>query len=67
MSDERVGVTGELVRRSDKAVLIRYTQPGGHEVEEWFPRSQITDQQRIQGDTVYMTIPRWLAEDRGVV
>lgn len=69
MDEERVELVGELIRRTDRGVLLKYAQPGGKEVEEWFPRSQLEDQDWVDRDRsiVSCTIPRWLAEDRGVV
>lgn len=73
MSDESryedVRLEGELVRRSDKAALIRYVDASGAEREEWIPRSQMKDQEWVDKEAylVCCNIPRWLAEDRGVV
>lgn len=64
--NERFEVIGELLGSTDKAVKIKTTLADGHESEEWLPRSQISDQWKRE-DTVGMTIPRWLAEDRGFV
>ena len=64
--DERVEIVGELLGSSPKAVKVKIILADGSESEEWFPRSQIKDQTK-DGDTVGMTIPLWLATDRGVV
>jgi hypothetical protein len=66
MSEERVEVVGELLGSTDKAVKVKVTLADGSESEEWLPRSQLADQWKKE-ETVGMTIPRWLAEDRGFV
>ena len=68
MDNETVEVIGELMQTSERAVCIKFVDARGTEIEQWFPRSQISDQARLDGDKqVSCRIPQWLAEDRGVV
>ena len=62
---------------TDKAVLINFSYD--QDQEAWIPFSEIIDSYNDMkhakvtetgnesGDDVYVTIPRWLAEDRGLV
>ena len=63
---ERVEIAGELLGTTDKAVNVLLILADGTESKEWLPRSQIADQTK-DGNNVGMTIPVWLAEDRGIV
>ena len=56
---EHVTVFGTKVRESEKAILIRTKD----EREHWVPKSQIKSKTTI-GDTVEVTIPEWLAEEK---
>lgn len=66
---ETVELEGILIRAGANAVLISFVDASGVEREEWIPRSQISDQDWLDKDKKMITcnIPRWLAEDRGVV
>lgn len=48
---------------SEKAIKVSSDDTGGEEV--WLPLSQIEINHR-QGDTAEITVPRWLAEQRGL-
>jgi len=65
MSNERVEISGELLGTTDKAVNVLIVLADGTESKEWLPRSQIADQAK-NGNNVTMTIPEWLAVDRGI-
>lgn len=64
---DTVTFAGEVVRKGEKAVLLKFTDARGDVVEHWFPKSQIQSTEHISGQSYHVTIPQWLAEDRGVV
>jgi len=53
----------ELVHETDQAVLIRDCA-----LEVWLPKSQITvEEHETRADLVYVYVPEWLAEDKGLI
>lgn len=69
MSDRnaRVDLTADFVMKSENGVLLEFTNARGLVDQKWFPLSQVSDKRRVSGNTYRMTIPMWLAEDRGVI
>lgn len=69
-NDTTVTVSGVLLRETDAALLVEFPLPGSARVEEvWLPRSRVSYMRRIPKDgevRVILTIPEWLAEDRGL-
>lgn len=74
MSDkDLVEVACTFVRHTDKAVLVN-----DGDREAWIPKSQIEDLEYDRydaedwydlepGDSLTMSIPEWLAEDKGLI
>lgn len=60
MSDEVVRLAVDIVRQTDKAILVEL-----YGEEAWIPKSQIEDmtQDMDTGQTV-IVIPMWLHEDK---
>jgi len=55
-----------FVRSSDAAILVE--DPDGDEV--WLPKSEIAwpeDAGAERGDSITVTMPEWLAEDKGLI
>lgn len=60
-SDDDVTLDVELVAETDRAIRVRVDGD-----EEWIPLSQVRDRDvHERGDVGTITIPRWLAADRG--
>jgi len=59
---EYANVFGEMVKESEKAILIK-TKDGK---EHWIPKSQIKSKVTI-GNTVEMKIPEWIADEKGIL
>lgn len=51
------------LRTSDKSVLFDF----GNDGEHWIPKSQITRERAYHDGSGEITIPQWLAENRGLV
>ena len=66
MSKGLTKVDVEIVRESDKAY---YVTDGGFEDAVWIPKSQIfeSSEELRRGVTTAITIPEWLAKDKGLV
>ena len=64
---ERVEFDARLVRGTDDAQLLEYTDGNGNIAEDWFPRSQVADLDVHADNMCSLSIPEWLAVDRGVV
>lgn len=69
-----VEITGELRDETRDAIAI---VPGDHFLNEitlsnsrehwtWLPRSEVKDMQRGRSNTVVVTIPDWLAKEKGL-
>lgn len=67
MSDERVELTARFLMKSQNGVLLEFVNARGVIDQKWFPRSQLEDKKHVSGEEYSMTMPQWLAEDRGVV
>lgn len=66
-SDERVEMDARLVRDTADALLLEYTDGNGNIAQDWFPRSQVEDLNVHADNMCSLSIPEWLAVDRGVV
>jgi hypothetical protein len=78
MSDNReVEVSVDFITHTDMAVLVT---DGGERDAVWLPKSLISDvdytdtrpdaedwDDLVRGDTITVTIPEWLALDRGLI
>lgn len=66
MDEETVDVYVGIVRETEKAWLVT---DGMEEYAIWIPKSQVEfdKEDPEEGDTVLMTIPKWLAIDKGLV
>jgi hypothetical protein len=66
MSKGLTKVDVEIVRESDRAY---YVTDAGFEEAVWIPKSQIfeSSQELRRGITTAITIPIWLAKDKGLV
>ena len=53
---------GEVKWETEKALLV---YDGAEEV--WLPKSQIMDKKEISPGNWEFTIPRWLAEEKGII
>jgi hypothetical protein len=61
MSDrEHVTLDGEVRRRTDKAILF-YIEAADEEV--WLPLSQV----ELSDDETSVLVPRWLADEKGLI
>lgn len=62
-SDEAADLDLTLVRPSEAAWLVR----DGHGTEGWLPRSQVDFPDGVvAGSVVTVTVPNWLAEEKGL-
>jgi len=53
----------ELVHETEKAILVRYEGE-----DYWIPKSQVLDFGVMEpGQTGYLVIPEWLAEDKEMI
>lgn len=64
---ERVELDARLVRGTENAVLLEYTDGNGNIAQDWFPRSQVEDLDVHADGMCSLTLPEWLAVERGVV
>lgn len=60
--DEEVEIDVDVRHETDKAYLV---YDGKREV--WIPKSQITDKLVQKGKIVQITLPEWLAKDKGLI
>ena len=60
-NEEQGEYTGTIKHETDKALLIDF---GGKE-PAWIPKSQIKEESRL-GNGVRLTLPTWLAIDKGL-
>lgn len=60
-SNEEVDVCVEILRESDRAILV-----SDGDVEEWLPKSQLEYEGEV-GQTVVVTMPEWLAQEKGLI
>lgn len=58
---EHINLCGEIRRETDLAILFY-----DGDRETWLPKSQLEDITRYS-DEVEIVIPRWLAEERGLI
>ncbi len=58
---EQIEITVEILRESDRAILV-----SDGDVQEWLPKSQIEYEGEV-GQTVVVTIPTWLAQDKNLI
>jgi hypothetical protein len=67
MDREDTEVSVEFLRETDKAILV--TDTGDPSDAVWLPKSQIEVQEEDpeRGDTITVTLPEWLAEDKGLI
>lgn len=61
---ETIDVEGDVIRITDDAVLIDVDGVG----DVWFPLSQIAVEPAppVKDETVTVTMPTWMAKDRGI-
>ena len=57
---DKVEITADFIRETEKAVLI---DDGDNEI--WLPKSQID--YAINDSTIALVLPEWLAVDKGLV
>ncbi len=62
MRSDLIDVTVELITDTDRAILVT---DGGHPV--WLPKSQIEYERRGVGGLYEVTLPVWLAHEKGLV
>ena len=60
--NDDVEVTVTVLRETDSALLVRDGLS-----EEWLPKSQIRDRTKLKGDAEELTIPEWLALQKGLI
>lgn len=60
-AEERVEMDARLVRGTEDALLLEYTDGNGNIAEDWFPRSQVEDLDVHADGMCSLTIPEWLA------
>jgi hypothetical protein len=60
---ELVDLSLHFHHETDKAILV--SENGGEEDRIWLPKSQI--KYEVNGGTVEVTLPVWLATDKGLV
>jgi hypothetical protein len=59
---------GELRLAVASALAILVSDDGDEDNAVWLPRSQIEyDRNAAVGDEITMTMPEWLAEDKGLI
>lgn len=63
-NEENHNITGTIMRQSEKAILLDV-----EDIEAWLPKSQISlvDGDAEVGATVTLSVPDWLARDKGFV
>lgn len=59
-----VDVTVQLHHETEKAILV--SDDGDRDKAVWLPRSQIEIEEK-RGGVVVVTLPTWLAKDKGLV
>lgn len=64
---ERIEFTARFIMKSQNGVLFEFTNARGLLDQKWFPVSQLADKADAGDGNYSMTMPRWLAQDRGVV
>ena len=64
MKSDLVDVTMRLHHSTERAVLV--SDDGDEKKAAWLPLSQIEVAQR-HGGTVEITMPEWLAKDKGLI
>lgn len=61
-SSDTVELELDLKHETEDAYLV---SDGDEDV--WLPKSLVRSVDELEGDTVLITIPEWLAKDRGLV
>jgi hypothetical protein len=61
MSQETTEITVEILRESERAIQVT-----DGDVTEWLPKSQL-EYEGEAGQTVVVTMPEWLAKDKGLI
>ena len=56
-----------FIRRTEKAFLVRTVDYENEPLEVWVPRSQVETDCFAEGDEGTMTLPEWLAEEKGLI
>lgn len=64
MAQRITDITVALHHETDKAVLV--SNDGDREKAIWLPKSQIEVEHK-QGNVVVVTLPEWLAKDKGLI
>lgn len=64
MAERLADITVALHHETDKAVLV--SDDGDRENAVWLPKSKIEIEHK-QGNTVEVTLPEWLAKDKGLI
>lgn len=62
---EQVEIKLELHRETEKAILV--SDDGDRDNAVWLPVSQITMRPVGDGEIVVVTMPEWLALDKGLI
>ena len=57
----------EVTLHAETALAILVSDDGDEDNAVWLPKSQIEYSPRIQGDIINLTIPEWLATDKGLI
>ena len=61
-NNKTVEVTVDIIHETDAALLV---SDAGEEV--WIPKSQITEEIPMSGNTSQLEIPEWLALEKGLI
>lgn len=58
---EQIEITVEILRESERAIFVT-----DGDVKEWLPKSQLEYEGDV-GQTVVVSMPEWLATDKGLI
>lgn len=64
MKSDLIDITVHLLHETDRAVLVTDSTP---EQGVWLPRSQIEIEPSDRGGLHVVTLPEWLAMERGLI
>ena len=57
-----------IVRETEKAFAVEFTEDDEDDGTYWIPKSQILDSNiNAEGESGWMEIPKWLATEKGLV
>lgn len=67
-NSDLVDLSGIKLGETEKAIKVRfYGTPGEDYKDVWLPKSQIEEEPMQTKDGVTITMPQWLAEEKGIV